>query len=561
VALGNSAYSMGRIYWRGRPHESHGMKILTAGEMREVDRLTSERYGILSLTLMENAGKSVADFMAARFRRLESRRIVVLCGKGNNGGDGFVAARRLAEAGATPIVILVASEDEMRGDAAANRERWQKSGGEVRLAHTASDWQAAKPAVNSADLIVDALLGTGVRGSVEGLLGEVIQEVNRRERGKFVIAVDIPSGLPADTGETSGNDAEAGNSIDKIVIADYTVTFTAPKQGMFLGHSSRYIGQLLVREIGSPLELVEEVGKGNVRWLEPREFSEFAMPRKPDGNKGNYGHALVVAGSVGKSGAAVMASWAALRVGAGLVTAAVPESILPIVAMPNPEVMTEPLPATDTGTISLRALEYERFNGIVKGKSVVGIGPGLTTQTETVQFVRTVVGEYLDLPIVLDADGLNAFAGRALELKAARKMLAVTPHPGEMARLVGSDSKQIQSRRLEVARKAAADWNASVILKGHQTVIAAPDGNVWINSTGNPGMATGGTGDVLTGILAGLIAQYGAGASALCFGVYLHGLAADLAYSDWGEAPLMATDLIRSIPRAYQQFFTESGRG
>jgi ADP-dependent NAD(P)H-hydrate dehydratase / NAD(P)H-hydrate epimerase len=178
-----------------------------------------------------------------------------------------------------------------------------------------------------------------------------------------------------------------------------------------------------------------------------------------------------------------------------------------------------------------------------------------------VQFVRTVVGEYLDLPIVLDADGLNAFAGRALELKAARKMLAVTPHPGEMARLVGSDSKQIQSRRLEVARKAAADWNAFVILKGHQTVIAAPDGNVWINSTGNPGMATGGTGDVLTGILAGLIAQYGAGASALCFGVYLHGLAADIAYSDWGEAPLMATDLIRSIPRAYQQFFTESGRG
>jgi ADP-dependent NAD(P)H-hydrate dehydratase / NAD(P)H-hydrate epimerase len=537
------------------------MKILTAEEMREVDRLTTERYGIPSLTLMENAGKSVADFMASRFRRLESRKIVVLCGKGNNGGDGFVAARRLEDAGAIPIVILFAGEDEMRGDAAVNRERWQKSGGEVRLAHTVSDWQAAKPAVNSADLIVDALLGTGVRGPVEGLLGEVIQEVNRRERGKFVIAVDIPSGLPADTGETFGNDAEAGNSIDKIVIADYTVTFTAPKQGMFLGHSSRYIGQLLVREIGSPPELVEEIGKGNVRWLEPREFSEFALPRKPDGNKGNYGHALVVAGSVGKSGAAVMASWSALRVGAGLVTAAVPESILPIVAIPNPEVMTEPLPATDTGTISLRALEYERFNGIVKGKSVVGIGPGLTTQTETVQFVRTVVGKYLDLPIVLDADGLNAFAGRALELKAARKMLAVTPHPGEMARLVGSDSKQIQSRRLEVARKAAADWNAFVILKGHQTVIAAPDGDVWINSTGNPGMATGGTGDVLTGILAGLIAQYGAGASALCFGVYLHGLAADIAYSDWGEAPLMATDLIRSIPRAYRQFFTEFGRG
>jgi NAD(P)H-hydrate epimerase len=284
------------------------------------------------------------------------------------------------------------------------------------------------------------------------------------------------------------------------------------------------------------------------------------LPRKPDGNKGNYGHALVVAGSVGKSGAAVMASWAALRVGAGLVTAAVPEPVLPLVAMPNPEVMTEPLPATEAGSISLRALEYERFNGIVKGKSVIGIGPGLTTQAETVQFVRTVIGKYLDTPIVLDADGLNAFAGRAQDLKAARKMLAVTPHPGEMARLVGSDTKQIQSRRLEVAREAAAGWNAFVILKGYQTVVAAPDGKAWINSTGNAGMATGGTGDVLTGMLSGLIAQYGSGAAPLCFGVYLHGLAGDLAYADSGEAPLMATDLIRSIPRAYQHFFAEFGR-
>jgi hydroxyethylthiazole kinase-like uncharacterized protein yjeF len=451
------------------------MKILTAAEMREVDRLTTERYGVPSLSLMENAGKSVADFMAARFRRLESLRIVLLCGKGNNGGDGFVAARHLADAGATPIVILVAAQDEMRGDATANRDRWQKSGGEVRVVRTSSDWQTVKPSLNSADLIVDALLGTGVRGAVEGLLSEVIRAVNGRERGRIVIAVDIPSGLPADMySATSENRAETRDSADEMVTANYTVTFTAPKVGMFHGHAAAYVGQLFVREIGSPPELVEEVGKGTVRWLETGEFSEFALPRKPDGNKGNYGHALIVAGSVGKSGAAVMASWAALRIGAGLVTAAVPELVLPLVAVPNPEVMTEPLPATDTGSISLRALEYERFSGIVKGKSVIGIGPGLTTQTETVQFVRTVVGKYLDTPIVLDADGLNAFDGHAQEFKAARKMLAVTPHPGEMARLVGSDTKQIQSRRLEVARKAAAEWNAFVILKGHQTVIAAP---------------------------------------------------------------------------------------
>ena len=536
------------------------MKILTVAEMREVDRLTTERYGIPGLSLMENAGKSVADFMVSRFRRLESRRIVVLCGKGNNGGDGFVTARHLADAGVTPVVILVAAQDEMRGDAAVNCDRWQKSGGEVRVVRTSSDWQMAKSSINSADLIVDALLGTGVRGSVDGLLGEVIREVNGHERGRIVVAVDIPSGLPADTDDGPERNAGTKGSGGNIVIADYTVTFTAPKVGMFLGNASTYVGQLVVREIGSPSELVEDVGKGTVRWLEPREFSEFALPRKADGNKGNYGHALIVAGSVGKSGAAVMASWAALRVGAGLVTAAVPEPVLPLVATPNPEVMTEPLPATEAGSISLRALEYERFNGIVKGKSVLGIGPGLTTQTETVQFVLTVVGKYLDIPIVLDADGLNAFAGHAADLRAARKMLAVTPHPGEMARLVGSDTKQIQSRRLEVAREAAAAWNAFVILKGYQTVVASPDGNAWINSTGNAGMATGGTGDVLTGMLSGLIAQHGAGASALCFGVYLHGLAGDIAYADSGEAPLMATDLIRSIPRAYQKFFAECGR-
>ncbi|MGH9748242.1 MAG: NAD(P)H-hydrate dehydratase [Candidatus Acidiferrales bacterium] len=537
------------------------MKILTAAEMREVDRLTTERYGIPGLTLMENAGKSVADFVETRFRRLEARRIVVLCGKGNNGGDGFVAARHLAGAGAAPLVIFIAGQDEMRGDAAANRERWRKSGGEVRLIRTSADWQSARAAVASADVIVDALLGTGVHGSVEGLLREVIDEVNRREPGRIVVSVDIPSGLPADAGETRRGSSGAAAGAEGVVRADYTVTFTAPKPGMFLGDSSAYVGQLVVREIGSPPELVEEVGKGTLRWLEPREFARFALPRKPDGNKGNYGHALIVAGSVGKSGAAVMASWAALRVGAGLVTAAIPEPVLSMVPAANPEVMTEPLPATDTGSISLRALEYERFEGIAKGKSVIGIGPGLSTQTETIQFVRTVVGKYLDVPIVLDADGLNAFAGRAQDLKATRKMLAVTPHPGEMARLVGCETRAIQSQRLDVAKKAASDWNAIVILKGYQTVIAAPGGNAWINSTGNAGMATGGTGDVLTGMLAGLVSQYGAGADALCFGVYLHGLAGDITYAEAGEAPLMATDLIRAIPRAYQKFFAESGRG
>ena len=480
----------------------------------------------------------------------------------------------LRAAGAKPVVILVAADGEMRGDAAANRDRWMKSGGELHFVRTVADWQAVKAALAAADVVVDALLGTGVRGAVEGLLRDVIQEVNRHGSGTMVIAVDTPSGLPADAGAAeSCRAAETGNvdsrsapgAIDDaaIITADHTITFTAPKVGMFIGDAGAHIGQLAVREIGSPSELVEEIGRGSFRWLDAREFAEFAAPRKADGNKGNDGHALIVAGSVGKSGAAVMASWAALRAGAGLVTAAIPEPVLPAVSMANPEVMTEPLPATDTGSISLAALEYERFDKISKGKSVLGIGPGLSTHADTAEFVRTAVTKYLEVPVVLDADGLNAFAGRAQELKAQRKLLVVTPHPGEMARLVGCTVKEIQSRRLDVARKAAADWNAVVVLKGNQTVIAAPDGSAWINSTGNPGMATGGTGDVLTGILAGLIAQYFpkySAAAIVCFGVYLHGLAGDIAYAGVGEAPLMATDLIRAIPRAYQQFFSESGR-
>jgi len=291
------------------------------------------------------------------------------------------------------------------------------------------------------------------------------------------------------------------------------------------------------------------------------------LPRKPAGHKGDYGHALIVAGSVGKSGAAVLAGTAALRAGAGLVTAAVPEPVLPIVAAHTPEVMTEPLAATLTGAISDRSLQGNLFGRLLEGKRALGMGPGLTTHQETQTFVRSIVAARSGVPIVLDADGLNAFAGRANELRDPKGLLAVTPHPGEMARLLGCSTKDVQARRVELAIKAAADWNACVVLKGHQTVTAAPDGTAWINSTGNPGMATGGTGDVLTGILAGLVAQFGQGvncsgfAGIIAFGVYLHGLAGDIAYAETGGAPLMASDLIRCLPRAFKQFYEECGRG
>jgi ADP-dependent NAD(P)H-hydrate dehydratase / NAD(P)H-hydrate epimerase len=526
------------------------MKVLTVAEMREVDRLTTERYGVPSLMLMENAGSSVAEFIRERFPHLQRRRTIVLCGKGNNGGDGFVVARKLRKMGGQPAVYLFADPGEMRGDAAANYEEWIESDGEFHVAIDANEFAFAKTAIGDAAIIVDALLGTGTRGPVEGILREAIDVVNSRRRDQAVVAVDIPSGASADTGEL----------LSLAVEADYTVTFTAPKIGMLFGKANDCCGQLLVRDIGSPWELIEEIGKGNVRWSEPREFSEFALPRKAQGHKGDYGHALIVAGSVGKSGAAVLASWAALRSGAGLVTVATPEPVLPIVAAHTPEVMTEPLRPTGTGSISLRNVEH--FDALLKGKKAMAIGPGLSTHRETQEFVRGLVRNRT-VPVVLDADGLNAFAGRAAELKDSRGMLAITPHPGEMARLLDSTTTEVQAGRMEVAKKAAADWNCCVILKGHQTITVTPTGSAWVNSTGNPGMGTGGTGDVLTGMLAGLTAQYGIDlwAKLLSFGVYLHGLAGDLAYAENGEAPLLAGDLVRNMQRAYRRFYFEMGRG
>ncbi|MBZ5503214.1 MAG: NAD(P)H-hydrate dehydratase [Acidobacteriia bacterium] len=527
------------------------MKILTAAEMREVDRLTTERYRVPSLTLMENAGKSVADFIQARFGDLAQRRIVVLCGKGNNGGDGFVAARHLLKMGAKPDVFLCADPREVKGDAATNLKRWKKASANLVVIRNSTAWHSSRAAVASADIIVDALLGTGLRGPAEGLLAEVIHDINRREPTRMVVAVDIPSGLAADTGEFAAAS----------VRADHTITFTAPKRGMFLRDASGAVGRLTVCDIGSPWGLIEETGKGALRWSEPREFRGFAAPRSAAGHKGDYGHALIVAGSVGKSGAAALAAWAALRVGSGLATAAVPEPVLPIVAAHTPEIMTEPLAATETGSIAFRNFESGRFDAIRKGKQAIGMGPGLSTHPDTQNFVRAVLGAR-SVPVILDADGLNAFAGRAPELKHRDGALCVTPHPGEMARLLGCTSTDIQARRIERSQRAAADWNACVILKGHHTVTAAPSGLAWINSTGNPGMASGGTGDVLTGMLAGLTAQHGPESwpHLLAWGVYLHGLAGDIAAAYVGEVPLMASDLIRAIPRAFQQFYAESGR-
>jgi NAD(P)H-hydrate epimerase len=338
-----------------------------------------------------------------------------------------------------------------------------------------------------------------------------------------------------------------------------TITLTAPKVGQLLSPRADCVGKLIVRDIGTPRELLDDDPNLKLHWLESGEFRGLPMVRKADSNKGNFGHALIVAGSVGKSGAAVLSGRAGLRVGAGLVTVATPANVLPIVAAGMPEMMTSPLLENDDGMVSVRNLDDDRFAQVARDKSVLAIGPGLSTNHETQQFIRTVL-QKVSLPVILDADGLNAFAGQADELRTRKpELLAITPHPGEMGRLLGATARDVQAKRLEVALDAAEKWKAFVILKGFQTILATPEGQAYVNTTGNPGMATGGTGDVLTGMLAGLTAEFGTKnwEHVLGLGVYLHGLAGDIAAERIGEAPLIASDLIEALPEAYSRLLAE----
>jgi ADP-dependent NAD(P)H-hydrate dehydratase / NAD(P)H-hydrate epimerase len=538
------------------------MKILTADQMREADRLTTERYGIPSEQLMENAGAAVANYIVTAYPDLATRKIVVLCGKGNNGGDGFVVARHLQEQHFVPRVILFAEPSTLRGDAAANLKRWQEMG-DLRLVTSKAQWDALRPVIGEAGIIVDALLGTGLTGPVEGLLAAVIGDLNAASRPGLrpgspgpdgsrlpdVVSVDMPSGLPSGVEDYGG----------PVVVASATVTLTAPKVGQMLSPRADCVGKLVVRQIGTPRALLDDDSRLRLHWLEPGEFRDLPLIRKRDANKGSFGHVLLVAGSVGKTGAAVMGGRAALRVGAGLVTVATPSDALPVVAAGMPELMTAPLASTDAGTVSMDNIEYGRWDKLAAGKSVLAIGPGLSTDPQTRQFIQTVFAE-ATLPVILDADGLNAFDGETERL-ASRKapLVAMTPHPGEMGRLVGATPAEVQQRRLDVALESAARWRAYVVLKGSHTILATPDGRAFINSTGNPGMAKGGTGDVLTGMLAGLTAEFGTAhwEIVLGLGVYLHGLAGDLAAARVGETPLVASDIIDALPEAFAHLIAE----
>jgi ADP-dependent NAD(P)H-hydrate dehydratase / NAD(P)H-hydrate epimerase len=508
------------------------MKIVSADEMRAIDRATSERYGVPSLTLMENAGGAVADFVLEQYPAAKC--IVVFCGKGNNGGDGFVAARRLHERGKKVQVILLADSKELKGDAAAMFAKMP----EIAVAvHSSEDLRGerVRPLLDG-DVYVDAILGTGFKPPVTGLYADAISLINANRMP--VVAVDIPSGADADA---------MAPQQGTIARADGIVTFTAPRPAHIF--SSLTEGPTVVTPIGSPEEAIVSELQLNV--ITARDVESCVAPRPADSNKGLYGHVLVVGGSLGKAGAAAMAGFSALRAGAGLSTVAAPKSVLATVAGFHPEIMTEPLPETDAGTISSHALA--RIEELAKGKTVLAIGPGISRDAQTAELVRKLVNE-LETAIVLDADGLNAFEHRANQLNGKGRTLVITPHPGEMARLVGCSVAEVQKDRLNVARKFARERELIVVLKGNRTLVVKPDGEAWVNMTGNPGMSTGGTGDILTGMVAGMIAQHPKDVfTAVLAAVHLHGLAGDVMRESVGEHSMVATDLLRGLPEAFRR--------
>src|SRR5271156_6244256 len=508
------------------------MKIVTAEEMRAIDRATSERFGVPSLTLMEDAGTAVADYALSHHAAAE--RIVLFCGKGNNGGDGFVAARRLHERGKKVQVILLANPGDLRGDAAI---MYGKLPMPATAVHSSEEFKNDRTqSLLQADLYLDAILGTGFKPPVSGLYADAIAIMNAS--GAPVIAVDIPSGADADA-----MTAQNGT----IARADAIVTFTAPRPAHVF--SSLTSGSTFVADIGSPEEAI--ISALQLNMITARDIAPAVAPRPAESNKGSYGHVLILGGSLGKSGSVAMAGMAALRSGAGLSTIVTATSVLGTVAGFHPELMTEPLPETEAGTISASA--QERIEELAKAKSVIAIGPGISRHRQTAELVRTLVAK-LQLPMVVDADGLNAFEGRTSELNGKGRALVITPHPGEMARLTGLSIAEVQKDRLAVARKFASEHELIVVLKGHRTLVVRPDGEAWVNTTGNPGMATGGTGDILTGMVAGMIAQRSKEAfTAVLVAVHLHGFAGDVMRENVGEHSLVATDLLLGLPQAFRR--------
>ncbi len=514
------------------------MYIVTAAEMKSLDERATSEYLIPSLLLMENAARGFVDQVESMFYLLKDKTVTIVAGRGNNGGDGLAAARHFRMRGASVTVFLFSEATRVMGDAKVSLDIWRTTGG-VLYAEGAFTQEQFVGHLKESDFVVDAFLGTGLSHPVKEPYIALIEAMN--QHAKKTIAVDIPSGISADQGQVLG----------VAVRADATITIALPKRGHFMPDGLTHCGPLRVVDIGFPEALVQQAGL-KVSLLTPDGLKGKLPSRKKGAHKGTMGHLLVIGGSAGKQGAPQMTARAAFRSGAGLVTLALPKSIEQGIALQTMELMTLPLPESESGSISLSA-EKALMQGL-EGKRVVAMGPGLSQDPETQALVLNLI-KRVAIPMVIDADGLNAVAGSLSVLKEKKVPLILTPHPGEMGRLIGKTAAEVQKDRFKIAADFSETWGVILVLKGPHTLIAFPDGRVWVNNTGNPGMATAGIGDALTGVIASCIAQGASPEDAALLGVYLHGCAGDLAAVEKGEAGLMTSDLIAHLPKAFSSYF------
>jgi hydroxyethylthiazole kinase-like uncharacterized protein yjeF len=508
------------------------MRLVKAAEMQQMDRMAIEEIGIPGIVLMENAGRGAARFFLEHFTPSSNDNVVILCGRGNNGGDGYVVARHLGQAGINVSIAILSQVDRISGDALMNLDIIRRMDLEIHEITDIEKWENFRHRLQHAHFIVDAILGTGLNAPVRGFYRTVIENLHKIH--KPVMSIDVPSGLNADSGQVMG----------AAVQADLTVTFGFPKLGLTVFPGAGLAGRLVGIDIGIPACVSEKIPH-QFALTEPSDLKDSLSTEAPDIHKGNRGHLLVLAGSTGKTGAAALTAMGGLRAGAGLVTLGIPETLNAVLEEKLTEAMTVPLPETGGGNLSTKA--WEDIQALFQGKTAVALGPGLSTHPETVRLVKKIVTE-CPLPMVIDADGLNGLAGcmETLENAAARTIL--TPHPGEMSRLSGLETAVIQKDRIFAAAGFVETHRCYLVLKGARTLIAMPDGTMHVNPTGNPALSSGGSGDVLTGLIGGFLARGFSIAKAAIGGPYIHGLAADLLAEQRGSTGVLAGELLQTIP-------------
>ncbi len=509
------------------------MKVVTAEVMQQLDRRTIEEAGIPGVVLMENAGRGAVRVLLENYPHVLNGTVAIIAGKGNNGGDGFVIARYLINRGISVCIFLLGVRGKIQGDAKVNLTSALEMKVPLTEIQDSAGWKAHRRELEGCALIVDAIFGTGLTSDIVGLIGEVINDLNGLDIP--TVAVDLPSGLHPDTGAVLGT----------CVHADCTVTFGLPKRGLFLYPGAQHAGRITIVDISIPSSFVDEAALTD-HLLSFADMSQALKVRKPDTHKGDYGHVLAIAGSRGKTGAAALTCQAAARVGAGLVTLGIPESLHAVMEQKLTEVMTEPLQEHTAGFLGMGS--FKKIQELLEGKKVLVLGPGLSTREDTVQLVHAIIKES-SIPVVVDADGINALGAHPALLQQVDVPVVLTPHPGEMARLAGMSARDVQRDRIAIAKDFAQRYGCYLVLKGARSLIAEPDGSLCINLTGNPGMASGGMGDLLTGMIPGFIAQGYDCATSIKLAVFIHGLAGDLVSIERGPVGFIAGDVLSEVPR------------